>query len=72
MPEPWKITVDVHITRRKRYQMVTDPEGVVRWKSRDLWSAIEFMDAEGVTEYLIAPSDEELWHNARPVRANRE
>lgn len=53
----WLIWVDVSITRRKRYQIVTCPEGVTRFRDRCIWPCIEWLHAEGITRYRLVPSE---------------
>lgn len=51
------IWTNVPITRRKSYYLVTDPDENVLFRHRHFWPCIDFLDAEGVTQYEIAPSE---------------
>jgi hypothetical protein len=50
----WVIHADCSITRRKRFFLVKDPEGQIRFRSRYLGAILDFMDAEEIPMYLIA------------------
>lgn len=50
---PWQIVTDNLLTRRKRYHAVMTPLGDCAFKSRVLWDCVEYLDAEGVREYVL-------------------
>lgn len=52
-PPRWAIWCDYQITRRKRYHAVKDPEGRWIFESRVFWECVEYLDAQGITEYRI-------------------
>lgn len=52
---PAKIYVDMQITRRKTYHVVTDWLDKPLYRSRLLSDCIAYMDEAGVTEYTLIP-----------------
>lgn len=48
------VHADCSITRRKRFLMVTDEAGQVRFRSRYMGDILEWMDAEGQAAYYLA------------------
>lgn len=51
--ERWAIWCDYLITRRKRYHAVKDPQGNWHFESRIFWECVEYLEAEGITEYEL-------------------
>lgn len=49
----WVVHVDNRITRRKLFVTLYDPEGALRFRSRLTGEIIAYLDAEGVTEYIL-------------------
>lgn len=54
----WTIWADVSITRRKWYHLITDPDGLVVWRSRLFGPALGFLIAEGVTSFRLCTETE--------------
>lgn len=52
---PYVIWLDLPITRRKIYHSVLDPGGARVFSSRFLSECLAYLDAEGVTEYVLVP-----------------
>jgi hypothetical protein len=46
--------MDVPITRRKRYILVTDESDQVVFRCKYMWQLVEWMDGEGQEAYMIA------------------
>lgn len=51
--DSWHIVTDCRLTRRKYYHAVIGPDGTDRFRSRILWDCVEYLDAEGVSEYQL-------------------
>ena len=53
MSKPWAIHCDWWITRRKRYHVVVNPDGIIEWKARLLGECIEYLAAQDVFVYQL-------------------
>lgn len=49
----WKVMIDCHLTRRKRFHQAVDPSGLVQFTARRLGEIFEFLEAEGIREVWI-------------------
>lgn len=63
---PWRIWLDVRITRRKAYHIVKDAQGVSQFRSRILSECLAWLAAEGVEDYVLVPDTRDV----RPVRCS--
>lgn len=50
----WSIWVDHRITRRKWYHVVQNPEGKTVFASRLVGECVDYLIAEGITEFDMA------------------
>lgn len=55
-PGRWTIYLDMAITRRKIYHIVTNPFGVTVYRSRYLSECLGYLDAEDVSSYMLIAS----------------
>lgn len=53
----WVIWTNVSITRRKSYFIVCDPQGETCFRHRHFWPCVQWLDAEGIECYTVAPSE---------------
>jgi len=51
--------LDAHITRRKVFHIVTNPDGTVRARSRTLTGVLDELDSEPEVTYNLALEDAE-------------
>lgn len=67
----WSIITDCQLTRRKRYHAVENPQGEPVFKSRLFWDCVEYLDAEGVEEYLVEAGAVEGRENVKRLAAGK-
>lgn len=54
--QPWRLYVDVEITRRKRYHLVASPEGEIVFRSRIVSEVIGYLVDHEISCYrLVTP-----------------
>lgn len=70
--ERWAIWCDYQITRRKRYHACKSPEGDWCYQSRLLWECVEWMDANGHTEYDLRPGGIEPSDSVQRLTVRKE
>ena len=68
----WAIVTDVRITRRKYYHFVLEPTGQHVFNSRHFWQCVEYLDGEGVEEYMLLPAEPLPTEQVRSLKAQKE
>lgn len=55
-PPAWRLHLDLAITRRKLYHVITNPEGEVVFESRFVSECIAWFANDGIDAYILSPS----------------
>lgn len=54
---PVTIWMNVSITRRKSFYVVTGADGETAYRNRHFWPCVEYLESQGIREYQLRASE---------------
>lgn len=67
---PWVLWLNVPITRRKSFHIVTNDRGEVVFRNRHVWPCVEYLESQDVKAYELRASEPPTRARVAAIRLN--